>query len=253
MKLKDQVFIITGATSGMGRAIAIKFAIEGAKMILGGRNEERGMFLLNEITGLGAKAFFLPGDVAEESYNQNLVKTALEKFGKIDGISINAGTLGLGALTELSSESWHRTFAVNVDAAFYLLKAGLPELKKSNNTNVLINASIAAFKNFPNHPAYCASKAALVALAKQVAVDYAPEVRINCICPGPVDTPFIHASAVAFQDPEKAVEDAGKNTPLQRLGRPEDVANLALFLASEDACWITGAVYTIDGGAMVKS
>jgi NAD(P)-dependent dehydrogenase (short-subunit alcohol dehydrogenase family) len=253
MKLKDQVFIITGATSGMGRAIAIKFAIEGAKMILGGRNEERGMFLLNEITGLGAKAFFLPGDVAEESYNQSLVKSALEKFGKIDGISINAGTLGLGALTELSSESWHRTFAVNVDAAFYLLKAGLPELKKSNNTNVLINASIAAFKNFPNHPAYCASKAALVALAKQAAVEYAPEVRVNCICPGPVDTPFIHDSAVAFPDPGKAVEDAGKNTPLQRLGRPEDVANLALFLASEDASWITGAVYTIDGGAMVKS
>ncbi|EOZ96641.1 3-oxoacyl-[acyl-carrier protein] reductase [Indibacter alkaliphilus LW1] len=253
MKLKDQVFIITGATSGMGRAIAIKFAKEGAKMILGGRNEERGMFLLNEITGLGAKAFFLSGDVAEESYNQNLVKTALEKFGKIDGISINAGTLGLGALTELPSESWHRTFAVNVDAAFYLLKAGLPELKKSNKANVLINGSIAAFKNFPNHPAYCASKAALVALAKQTAVDYAPEVRVNCICPGPVDTPFIHASAVAFPDPEKAVEDAGKNTPLQRLGRPEDVANLALFLASEDASWITGAVYTIDGGAMVKS
>lgn len=253
MKLKDKVFIITGATSGMGRAIALKFAQEGAKLILSGRNEESGMFLLNEIKGLGTEAFFLPGDVAEESYNQDLVKTSLEKYGRIDGLSVNAGTLGLGAVTDLPSASWQRTFAVNVDAAFYLLKAALPELKKSLTGNVLINASIAAFKNFPNHPAYCASKAALVALSKQAAVDYAPEVRINCICPGPVDTPFIHASAVAFPDPAKAVEDAGKTTPLKRLGLPDDVAKLALFLASEDASWITGAVYTIDGGALVKS
>lgn len=253
MKLKDKVFIITGATSGMGRAIALKFANEGAKLILSGRNEESGMFLLSELIGLNAEAFFLPGDVADETYNQELVNNALGKFGKIDGLSINAGTLGLGKITELPSASWQRTFAVNVNAAFYLLKAALPELKKSLTAHVLINASIAAFKNFPNHPAYCASKAALVALSKQAAVDYGPEVRINCICPGPVDTPFIHASAIAFPDPSKAVEDAGKNTPLKRLGHPDDIAKLALFLASEDASWITGAVYTIDGGAMVKS
>ena len=92
----------------------------------------------------------------------------------------------------------------------------------------------------------------MVALAKQAAVDYAPHVRINCICPGPVDTPFIHASAVAFPDPAKAVENAGRNTLVQRLGEPEDIAKLALFLASDDASWITGSVYTIDGGIMAR-
>ncbi|HPR01936.1 MAG TPA: SDR family oxidoreductase, partial [Saprospiraceae bacterium] len=109
-----------------------------------------------------------------------------------------------------------------------------------------------AFKSFPNHPAYCASKAALVALARQAAVDYGPGVRVNSICPGPVDTPLIHASAVAFPDPAKAVTAAGENTLMQRLGTPEDVAKLALFLTSDDASWITGSCYVIDGGILAK-
>lgn len=252
MKLKDKVFIITGATSGMGKAIAQLFSKEGASLIISGRDVQRGEALEKELGLAGNSVLFVAGDVAESAFNSHLVQAALEKFGKLDGLSINAGMLGLGKITDLDPAIWHQTFKVNVDAAFYLLRAALPELQKSKNASVVVNASIAAFKNFPNHPAYCASKAAVVSLAKQAAVDYAPEVRINCICPGPVDTPFIHDSAIAFPDPAKAVENAGKNTLIQRLGTPEDIAKLALFLNSEDASWITGTAYTIDGGIMAK-
>jgi NAD(P)-dependent dehydrogenase (short-subunit alcohol dehydrogenase family) len=249
MKLQNRTFIITGATSGMGRAMALEFSREGAKLILSGRNEEAAEELLSL---LQTEAYFLAGDVSDPGYNQRLVELALEKFGQLDGLLTNAGMLGLGSITDLPLETWTQTFNVNLTSVFHLLKASLPHLQKSPNASVVINSSIAAFKSFPNHPAYCASKAGLVALAKQAAVDYAPHVRINCICPGPVDTPFIHASAVAFPDPAKAVENAGRNTLVQRLGEPEDITKLALFLASDDASWITGSVYTIDGGILAK-
>jgi len=249
MRLQNRTFIVTGATSGMGRAIALKFSKEGAKLILSGRNEEAAEKLLKL---LKTEAYFLAGDVSDPVYNQRLVELALDKFSQLDGLVTNAGMLGLGSITELEIEKWTKTLDVNLTSVFYLLKSALPYLENSNYASVVINSSIAAFKSFPNHPAYCASKAGLVALSKQAAVDYAPKVRINCVCPGPVDTPFIHASAAAFPDPAKAVENAGKNTLVQRLGEPEDIAKLALFLASEDACWITGAVYTIDGGIMAK-
>ncbi|WP_439473519.1 SDR family NAD(P)-dependent oxidoreductase [Algoriphagus formosus] len=249
MKLQNRTFIITGATSGMGRAMALEFSKEGAKLILSGRNEKAAEELLSL---LQTEAYFLAGDVSDPGYNQRLVELALEKFGQLDGLLTNAGMLGLGSITDLPLETWTQTFNVNLTSVFHLLKASLPHLQKSPNASVVINSSIAAFKSFPNHPAYCASKAGLVALAKQAAVDYAPHVRINCICPGPVDTPFIHASAVAFPDPAKAVENAGRNTLVQRLGEPEDIAKLALFLASDDASWITGSVYTIDGGILAK-
>jgi NAD(P)-dependent dehydrogenase (short-subunit alcohol dehydrogenase family) len=249
MKFQNKTFIVTGATSGMGKAIALEFAKEGANLILSGRNEKAGIELAQKI---GKTSFFVRGDVSEISYNQHLVNEAIHYFGQLDGISTNAGRLGLGSITSLEPSEWSRTLDVNLNSVFYLLKYALPELQKRPSASVIINASIAAFKSFPNHPAYCASKAGLVALTKQASVDYSPRVRINCICPGPVDTPFIHASAVAFPDPTKAVENAGKNTLVQRLGLSEDIAKLVLFLASEDASWITGSVYTIDGGIMAK-
>ncbi|MCK5468602.1 MAG: SDR family oxidoreductase, partial [Cyclobacteriaceae bacterium] len=115
-----------------------------------------------------------------------------------------------------------------------------------------VNGSIAAFKSFPKHPAYCASKGALVPLIKQIALDYGPKIRANLICPGPIDTPLIWDSAKAFPNPEKAVEDAAKATLLGRLGKPEDVAKTALFLASEESSFITGSAITVDGGIMSR-
>ncbi|SMD42244.1 NAD(P)-dependent dehydrogenase, short-chain alcohol dehydrogenase family [Aquiflexum balticum DSM 16537] len=250
MKLQNQTLIITGATSGMGKAIAIELANEGANLILSGRDQKRGNALMAELLDKGQVSKFLPGDVGDIEYNKQLVDLALATFGGLDGVVTNAGMLGLAPVTSLDPYIWDRTFRTNVDAVFFLLKYALPEMLKRPSASVVGNASIAAFKSFPNHPAYCASKAALVALAKQVAVDYGPKVRINAICPGPVDTPFIHDSAIAFPDPVKAVENAGKATLLKRLGEPEDIAKLVLFLVSDDASWITGSAFTIDGGIL---
>ncbi|MFD0798853.1 SDR family NAD(P)-dependent oxidoreductase [Maribacter chungangensis] len=245
LKLKDKVCIVTGATSGMGKSIATLFHAHGAKLVISGRNKERGNSLAKELAG----AVFVSGDVSEPQYNALLVKTAMQHFGKLDIVSLNAGTLGLGNVVELSMEDWHKTVDVNLSAIFYMSKHAIPHLEKSNGT-ILINASIAAYKSFPNHPAYCASKAGAVALMKQLAVEYGPKVRVNAICPGPVDTPFIWDSAKAFAHPESAVEDAGKATLMKRLGTPEEVSKLALFLVSEDAAWITGTAMTIDGGIL---
>ena len=252
MKLENKTFIVTGSTSGMGKASALLFAREGANLILSGRDASRGESLAREIRSMPAQVHFIPGDVGDVMVNKTLVRTAIECFGQLDGLICHAGELGLGSISDLTIEDWQVTFRTNVDSVFYLLKFALPEMLKRPQASVVINASIAAFKSFPNHPAYCASKAAVVALARQAAVDYGPVVRINSICPGPVDTPLIHASAVAFPDPEQAVADAGKNTVMQRLGQPEDIARLVLFLASEDASWITGSCYVIDGGILAK-
>lgn len=237
----------------MGKGIALEFAKEGASLILNGRDQKRGVEVVEEIQSKKGKAKFLAGDVGEESTNQNLVNLAVEKFGELDGVVTNAGILGLGKITKLVTELWYRTFRTNLDSVYFLLKYAIPEMQKNGNGVIVINASIAAYKSFPNHAAYCASKAGLLALAKQVAVDYGPEIRINSMCPGPVDTNLLHDSAIAFPDPENAVSDAEKATLLKRLGQPADIAKLALFLASDDSSWITGSAFTVDGGIMANS
>jgi NAD(P)-dependent dehydrogenase (short-subunit alcohol dehydrogenase family) len=161
-----------------------------------------------------------------------------------------AGALGLGSLTEVPVETWRETLAVNLDAVFYLLRGALPQMQRRGHGAAVVVSSIAAFKGFPNHAAYCASKGALVALVRQAAIDYGPSVRINLVCPGPVDTPLIWSSAAAFPDPASAVADVAKRTLLKRLGTPEDVARAALFLAGDESAWITGSALTIDGGIM---
>lgn len=244
MKLKDKVCIVTGATSGMGKAIAETLSSEGAKLVLSGQNRERGQNLEKQL----GNSVFLAGDVTDPIYNQNLVQLAIDTFGQLDILSLNAGILGLGNVEELSIASWHKTIDTNLSSIFYLCKYGLPYLQKGSNSRILINASIAAFKSFPNHPAYCASKAGAIALMKQMAMEYAPKIRVNAICPGPVDTPLLWESAKAFENPEKAVANAEKATLLKRLGTPEDIAKLALFMVSDDSSWITGTTITIDGG-----
>ncbi|MEO1010394.1 MAG: glucose 1-dehydrogenase [Bacteroidota bacterium] len=242
-RLRNKVGIVTGATSGMGRAIAQMFFDHGAKLVLSGRNVASGTALASTLPNTVFKA----GDVCNADYNQQLVQTALETFGQVDIVSCNAGILGLGNVVDLPAEVWHKTLDTNVTAIYHLAKYALPHLGKTRG-NLLVNASIAAFKSFPNHPAYCASKAAALALTKQLAVEYAPEVRVNALCPGPVDTPLLWDSAKAFENPDIAVKNAAEATLIKRLGSPEDVAQLALFLVSEEASWITGTAVTIDGG-----
>ena len=252
MKLKEKSAIITGATSGMGKAIAERFILEGASVILSGRNHERGKDLESSLVKQGGQAVFVPGDVADISVNETLVKEAVRHFGKLDIVVTNAGKLGLGPVTNVSTNEWDETIRTNLYAVFYLCRFAIPEIQKAGKGSILVTSSIAAYKSFPNHAAYCASKAALVALVKQMALDFGPVVRINAMCPGPVDTPLIWDSASAFESPETIVQQTAAKTLMKRLGKPEDIASLALFLVSEEASWITGSAFTIDGGILAK-
>ncbi|RPJ70011.1 MAG: SDR family oxidoreductase [Acidobacteria bacterium] len=249
-RLEGKVAIVTGATSGMGRAIARLFAREGASVLASGRDEARGRALVDEILGGGGRVRFVPGEAGDPETGDTLVRACLHAFGGLDVVVPCAGMLGLGSITDVPIDTWRQTLAVNLDAVFYLLRAALPEMKGRGGGSVVVIGSIGAFKGFPNHAAYCASKGALVALVRQAAIDFAPEVRINLVCPGPVDTPFIWASASAFPDPSRAVADAGRKTALKRLGTPDDIAQAALFLASGDSGWTTGTTLTVDGGVM---
>lgn len=249
-RLEGKTAIVTGATSGMGRAIACLFAREGASIVCGGRDAERGKGVVAEIRSSGGRAQFLPGDVGDPVNADQLVDEARRSFGGVDVAVACAGALGLGAVSELPIDTWKRTLSVNLDAVFYLLRKALPAMRARGSGSVVVVSSIAAFKGFPNHAAYCASKGALVALVRQVALDYGPAVRVNALCPGPVDTPLIWDSAAAFPEPEKAVAAVAERTLMKRLGQPEDVARAALFLASSDSAWMTGTALTLDGGIL---
>jgi NAD(P)-dependent dehydrogenase (short-subunit alcohol dehydrogenase family) len=251
-KLSGKVVIVTGSTRGMGRGIAERFASEGAAVVVGGRNQGRGNEVVAGIRDAGGRAVFVGSDVSEFEGNELLVNAAIETFGGVDIIVPNAGMLGIGSVMELSVETWHKTVDTNLSAVFYLIKLSIPEMQKRGGGVILVNGSIAAWKEFPNHPAYCASKAALVALVKQVALDYGPMIRANILCPGQVDTPLLWESTQAFPNPEEVVAQlVEEHLVMKRLGTPEDIAKAALFLVSDDSSWITGASLVVDGGRLL--
>ena len=248
-RLQGKVAIVTGGTSGMGRGIAELFAAEGAAVVIGGRDAARGRGVVDGIAGSGGAAVFVAGDIAQVETNQRLVDTALQQFGHVDILVPNAGILGVGGVLDAPLEVWKSTIDVNLNAVYYLIKLAAPHML-SRGGSIVVNGSIAAYKGFPNHPAYCASKGALVSLVRQLAIDLAPKIRVNILCPGQVDTPLLWDSARAFPNPATVVQEVAARLPLQRLGTPADIARAALFLASDDAAWITGTALTIDGGGM---
>lgn len=247
-KLDGKAAIITGATQGMGRAIAELFAAEGARVIVNGRNQDAGHNVVRSITRDNGEAYFVQADISNSDENRRLVNTTLDKFGRLDIMVANAGMLGLGSVTGVSLETWHKTLNTNLNALFYLLRSGIPKMADQGGSIVVIG-SVAAHKGFPNHAAYCASKGGVESLVKQAAADYAPAIRINLIRPGPVETRLYSDSAAAFPNPDTVLDEAPESLPMKRVGTPADIARLALFLAGPDSSWMTGSAVTIDGGA----
>ena len=246
--LKDKVAIVTGATSGIGWGIAEAFAREGAAVAVSGRHIERGKGIVKAVEDEGGRALFVPGDLTLPEENQKLISESVKAFGGLDMMVMSAGDLGIGSVTDVSLETWHRAVNINFNAVFYLLKYGIPEIQKRGGGSIVIVGSIAAHHVFPNHPAYCASKGALVPLVKQVALDYGPQIRINLIQPAQVDTPLLRNSVKAFDNPESIIQETENRLPMKRLGLPEDIAQAALYLVSEKASWITGTAFVVDGG-----
>ena len=247
-KLIGKTAIITGSTKGIGRGIAVRFAEEGANVVITGRDESEGLSLVNKIERDGGTAIFVKADLQDDHEIKKLVDKTLAQFGNINILVPNAGILGLGSVTNVDPSLWRKTMDINLNSVFLLMRVGIPEMLKSEGSSIVIIGSIASHKGFPNHAAYCAGKGAVEALARQTAVDYAPNIRVNLIQPGPVDTQLFRSSAIAFPNADTILDEVPGNVPMKRVGVPKDIANAALFLVSDDASWITGTVLTVDGG-----
>ena len=250
MKLDGKVALLTGATSGIGVAIAEAGAAAGAVQMLSGRSEERGRAVCRRVEESGGQAAFLAGDLAEPALAERLVAATLERFGRIDILVNNAGMLFRGTIDRCTDEEWHRTMAVNLHAVFYLSRAAVRAMKRQGGGAIVNIASDWGLVGGPNALAYCASKGAVVQITKSMALDHAKDgIRVNAVCPGDTATPMLD-SAIALRgvDREEGLKQLGAAVPMGRVATPEEIAKAVIFLASDDASYITGATLAVDGG-----
>lgn len=248
MRLKDKVALVTGAGSGLGKAIALMFGREGARVALNGRRSEPLEKALGEITRAGGSGCVVTADVTKADDVQRLVETVIRRFGTLDVLVNNAGMMASRtSVTESTEEDFRRTLEGNLVSVFLCCKHALPELIKSRGTIINI-ASMAGLKGSPNRAAYGASKGGVVILTKGMALDYAPHgIRVNCICPAYVETD-INRQYLNELKRTGEYEALVRLHPLGCLGTPDDVAYAAVYLASDEARWSTGLILPIDGG-----
>lgn len=247
MRLKGQVAIVTGAGQGIGRAIAIRFADEGAWVVVNGRHEENIKIVVNEITGRGGKAIVLKGDVSKRSDVKRMLINTIREFGRINILVNNAAIMGSAPLENIKESDWDRVINTNLKGVFLCCQIIGNEMIKARNGNIINIASIAAHQAFPLAGAYAPSKSGVVILTKQLAIEWAKyNIRANAISPGMVRTPLTesqYAHAETYRKRKALV-------PLKRIGAPEDIANAAVFLASNESSYITGHVLLVDGGLL---
>ncbi len=254
MRLRDKVAIITGAGSGLGRAAALLFTREGAKVVVAANREKDGEQTVKSIKDVGGDAIFVKVDVTKAADLQNAVKTAVAKYGRLDIMFNNAGTPGPGKLiAELTEEEWHRVISVNLTGVFLGTKYAIPEMLKGGGGVIINTSSVAALSPRRYAGVYGAVKAGVIQLTRTTALEYARKnIRANCILPGPIDTPFF--TKVAGGDPDKIAafkEKVLKEMPMGRFAQPEEIAQVALFLASDEASYVTGAAFAADGGQLL--
>ena len=252
--LKDRVVLVTGASSGIGRAIALEAGRAGARVVLCDLEPEAGEATAMEVRALGVDALFVRCDVSSASEVEALVRAAVSRFGRLEVLVNNAGIAGSSArVHELDIESWDRVMAVNLRGPFLCAKFVLPHLMAAGGGSIVNVASTYGLIGAPLAPAYCASKAGLINLTRQLAVDYGPErVRVNAVCPGYIDTDMGGGRArLPTLEREAAQARREANAARQPLGRqaqPEEVARVVVFLASSAASFMTGSIVTVDGG-----
>ena len=250
MRLKDKVAAITGAGLGMGREAALLFASEGAKVVVFDLNPEAGQETVGLIESAGGEALFVQGDVSKEDAVKAALDQAVERFGAVHILYANAGVLWKDrdkSVIDTTEENWDLVQAVNLKGPFFLTKHGIPLLKQAGGGSVILVGSISALAGFTlAQDSYTCAKGALISLCKSLAVQFAADqVRCNIIHPGFVDTPL--------QDPyldDSKRQAIAEEIPLKRLGAARDIASAALFLASDESAWMTGAEMVVDGGFM---
>jgi 3-oxoacyl-[acyl-carrier protein] reductase len=257
MLLANKVAIITGGAVGMGRAIAIKFAEEGCSIVIPDISETAGRKTVDEVSRLGRKAIFVQCDVTSNSQVQNMVNTVIGKFGQIDILVNNAGALGtLWSLEEVTEEDWDRIIDLNLKSQFLVSKAVAPHMKSKKSGNIINISSLGAVSPPRSVVHYHAAKAGVVSLTQNMAIELVGfNIRVNAIAPGPIRTEYYEPRMKKMTDEEREAYwvSKGKTTPMQRMGRPEEIANVALFLASELSSYVTGELINVGGGLPLQS
>jgi NAD(P)-dependent dehydrogenase (short-subunit alcohol dehydrogenase family) len=251
MRLENKVALITGGTSGIGEATAILFAKEGARMAITGRNEQRGRDIADKIVRDGGQAIFIRTDVRSAEQCVKAVNETLGAYGSLDILFNNAGVFFPHTTVECTEEEWDLQMDVNLKGTFLMSKAALPSMIERRRGVIVNNSSGWGIAGGDSAVAYCASKGGVVLLTKAMAIDHGPQgIRVNCVCPGDVDTPMLPEDARMRGLKWETYLAGCANRPLGRIGTTDEIAKAALFLASDDSSFMTGAALVVDGGGI---
>jgi NAD(P)-dependent dehydrogenase (short-subunit alcohol dehydrogenase family) len=243
MKLEGKIAFVTGFGSGLGQAIAVMFAKEGALVAGTSKTEAKGQETIRTIQKAGGRALFRPGDVGNAAQMKSLIEETVEQFGGLDIVVNSAGVRTNGSITEITEEQWDVTLDANLKGPFVVSRLAIPEMIKRGGGVIIHIAARSGMLGQAGRAAYCASKGGLVRLTEAMAMDHAKDrIRVNCICPGPTRTPMVDTSTA-----EKLARYRTR-VPLGRIGEPDDVAYAALYLASDEASFVTGAILPVDAG-----
>ncbi|MGV9864070.1 SDR family NAD(P)-dependent oxidoreductase [Rhodococcus koreensis] len=249
--LVGKVAVITGATGGIGRAIAQRFGAEGASLLLAGRRRESAESLLAELSDAGVKADFVLGDICADGFIDELAESARSRYGRVDSLVLNAGTISWGRLCEITPDQYDEMMNVNVRAPWMCVRRMHSLL--TDDASVIATGSVSSFAIFPGEGVYCMTKAAIIQMVRTLALELADRrIRVNALCPGVIGGKGMSQNAFdTSDDPESELASVIAATPLRRVGRLDEVAAGALFLASDESSFMTGNNLILDGGIII--
>jgi len=252
MRLKGKVALITGGSDGIGFATARLFLSEGATVVITGRSKEKGTKAVKELRKLG-EAEFIQGDVSKAYSAKKMVDGTIARFGRLDILFNNAGIFIGGLAEEMTEEEWDQVIGVNLKGTFLVSKFAIPYMKMQHSGTIINSSSELGLVGDMGCPAHCAAKGGITVMTKAMALDYAKDnIRVNCVNPGTISTPMLAKVARESRDPRSYLEHECGAIPIGHIGRSEDVANAVLFLASDEASFVTGSTLSVDGGTTAQ-